>query len=71
MLHEVCGTFYQTDARGRILEVRGRATEFPFVARLQITDELMIGLTRDTNFAAASLNPLVEQGRKWLHFSKP
>ena len=71
MLYEVRGMFYQTDARGQILEDQGTVTESPFIARVQITDEQLVKLTSSTNFAVVTLNPLVAQAGKWLHLSKP
>jgi hypothetical protein len=70
MLHKVRGTFYQTDARGQLVREQGIAKEFPFIARVQISDELMIKLTRSTNFVAVSPNPLVQQASERLHLSK-
>ena len=70
MLHEVRGTFYQTDARGQILKEQGMPTESPFIATVQLTDELERNLTGMTNFAAVSPNPLVDRASKWLHLSK-
>jgi hypothetical protein len=71
MLHAVRGTFYQTDARGQLVKKQGIPTEFPFIARVQITDELMIKMTRSTHFVAVSPNPLVQQASERLHLSKP
>ncbi|SPE55745.1 hypothetical protein SBV1_230025 [Verrucomicrobia bacterium] len=70
MLHEVRGTFYQTDAHGQILKAQGIPTEFPFIASVQFTDELESKLTRSTNFSFVSPNPLVQQASKWLHLSR-
>jgi hypothetical protein len=71
MLHEVRGTFYQTDALGQLLKKQGTPAELPFIARVQIRDELMIRLTRSTNFVAVSPNPLAQQASERLHLSKP
>ena len=71
MLHEVRGTFYQTDARGQLVKEQGIPMEFPFIARVQITDELMIKLTRNTNFVAVSPNQLVQAASERLHLPKP
>jgi hypothetical protein len=70
MLHEVRGTFYQTDARGQILTEHGTPREASFIATVPLTDEVEIKLTRNTNFAVVSPNPLIQQASKWIHHSK-
>src|SRR5215471_6648901 len=60
MLHEVRGTFYQTDAAGQLLKKQGIPAELPFIARVQIPDELMIRLTRNTNFVTVSPSSLAQ-----------
>jgi hypothetical protein len=54
MLHKVRGTFYQTDATGRILKEQGLPVETPFIARVQLTPDLEVKLTRGSNFSVVS-----------------
>lgn len=61
MLHKVRGTFYQTDAAGQILKARGVPEETPFIARVQLTPELEMKLTKGTNFSVASPNALAQK----------
>jgi hypothetical protein len=70
MLHEVRGTFYQTDAAGQIVKAEGIPKESPFVARVQLTSELQVKLTTRTNFAAVSPNPLVQKVSQWFAHAK-
>jgi hypothetical protein len=71
-LHEVRGTFYQTDAGGQLVKEQGIPTEFPFIARVQISPELELKLLREsTNFVAISPNPVIQRASEWLHLSKP
>jgi hypothetical protein len=71
MLNEVRGTFYESDARGQPATGQRIPRECPFIARVQITDELMVKLTRTTNFAVVSPNPVVQQATELLHLTKP
>jgi len=59
MLHEVRGTFYQTDVGGQVLKAQGIPIESPLFARLQLTPDLEKTLATKTNFAFVSPNPLV------------
>jgi hypothetical protein len=70
MLHDVRGTFYQTDAAGQIMNTEGIPKESPFVARVQLSSELQLKLTTRTNFAAVSPNPLVQKVSQWFARSK-
>ena len=70
MLQEVRGASYQTDARGELVKNQGIPTEFPFISKVRITDELMIKLTRSTNFSMASPNPVIQRVSERLHLSK-
>jgi hypothetical protein len=54
MLHKVRGTFYQTDAAGQIVKAQGLPEETPFIARVQLTAELEVKLTRGSNFSVVS-----------------
>ncbi|MCW5551178.1 MAG: hypothetical protein KIS67_03320 [Verrucomicrobiae bacterium] len=66
MLHEVRGTFYQTDPAGQILKMQGMAKESSFTARVLLTLELEEMLTTRTNFSAVSPHPLVQTLSKWF-----
>jgi len=55
MLHEVRGTFYETDAAGQPLIVAVRPVEVAFHARVQITEELERKLFENTNFTTVTL----------------
>lgn len=66
MLHEVRGTFYQTDPTGQILKMQGMAKESSFTARVHLTLELEEMLTTRTNFLAVSPHPLVQTLSKWF-----
>ena len=59
MLHEVRGTFYQTDVGGQVLKAQGIPIESPFFARLQLTPDLEKMLATRTNSSFVSPNPLV------------
>ena len=71
MLHEVRGTFYEAHARGQPTTGQGMPRQRPFVARVQISDELMMKLTRNTDFVVVSPNQVVQQAAERLHLSKP
>ena len=59
VLHEVRGTFYQTDAAGQILKAQGIPIESAFIARVHLTSELEEKLATRTDFSFVSPNPLV------------
>jgi hypothetical protein len=50
LTNEVRGTFYQTDAAGRILIQSGKPTELPFIASVHFTDQLQEKLLANPNF---------------------
>jgi hypothetical protein len=57
----VRGTFYQTDASGRVLIAKGTPAESEFVAKVQLTPDLEQKLSIGSNFSFVSLNPLVQK----------
>jgi hypothetical protein len=61
MLNQVRGTFYQTDASGRVLIAKGTPAESEFVAKVQLTPDLEQKLSIGSNFSFVSLNPLVQK----------
>ena len=67
MLHDVRGTFYQTDASGDFVMEQGKRKEVPFVAKMQLTDDLEKKFITNTKFAAVTPNPLVEKIGNWIH----
>lgn len=70
MLHEVRGTFYQTDTSSQTPPAQAAPNELPFIARVHLTFELEDMLTTRTNFAAVSPNPLIEKASGWFSRSK-
>jgi hypothetical protein len=70
MLHEVRGTFYQTDADAHIIMAQGTPKELPFFARVHLTSELEQKFMATKHFAVVTPNPLVETVSHWLRRSK-
>ena len=70
MLNEVRGTFYKTDAAGRILKAQGMSRESAFIALVHLTPELEQTLLTRTNFSVVSPHPLVQKVSEWFVRSK-
>lgn len=61
-LHEVRGTFYQTN----IVGPTGKLEELPFIAKVHLTPELVETLSVRTNFSSVSPHPLVQKVSQWV-----